>query len=297
MKIEFQNITKQYGQKYALNHLSATLKNGVYGLLGPNGAGKTTLINIFIGTLERDSGKLLVDGKDISSLGTELLTHIGYLPQYPQFYKNFTVEDFMEYICVLKDIPKGVGKQRTAELLEMVNLTEKRKTKIGALSGGMRQRLGIAQAMLNYPDILILDEPTAGLDPQERIRFRNLISRFSENRIVLLATHIVSDVEFIANEVLLMKNGALLKQDKPGNLIQEIADKVWSVTVPDFRLSSAFDNLHISSMIHEPDGVHLRMVSEKQPDDCAVNMTPNLEDVFLYYCNLGAVPPVVVCEV
>lgn len=285
MKIEFQNISKKYGKKYALKNLNAALEHGVYGLLGPNGAGKTTLINILIGVLEKDSGKLLIDGQDVEALGTDFLKHIGYLPQSPQFYKSFTVEDFMEYICVLKDIPGDTGKQRTAELLEKVNLTEARRKKIGALSGGMRQRLGIAQAMLNNPDVLILDEPTAGLDPQERIRFRNLISRFSENRIVLLATHIVSDVEFIANEVLLLKSGTLICQDMPGKLTREMKDKVWALTVPDYRLTSGFDALRISNMIHEADGVHLRIVSEEKPDDCAVHTMPTLEDVFLYHCS------------
>lgn len=285
MIVEFQNITKSYGKKYALNSLNAVMEKGVYGLLGPNGAGKTTLINIFIGILKKDSGNILINGEDVSTLGTEFLSHIGYLPQYPQFYRNFTVDDFMEYICVLKNVPKDMGRKRTEELLEMVNLIENRKKKVGALSGGMRQRLGIAQAMLNNPDILILDEPTAGLDPQERIRFRNLISRFSENRIVLLATHIVSDLEFIANEVLLLKKGTLVRQDKPRELTQEIKDKVWTLTISSYQLSSAYDEMRISNMIHENDGVHLRMISDKQPDSQAVNIMPNLEDVFLYHCS------------
>ncbi len=285
MKTEFQNVSKYYGRKCVLNQFTATLEHGVYGLLGPNGAGKTTLINIFIGILQKSSGSLLIDGQDVEKLGTEFLNHIGYLPQYPQFYKNFTVEDFMAYICGLKDIPKTIGRRRTEELLEMVNLTEHRRKKIGALSGGMRQRLGIAQAMLNRPDILILDEPTAGLDPQERIRFRNLISRFSADRIVLLATHIVPDVEFIANEVLLLKDGILLKQARPGVLTQSIADKVWELTLPDPQMTKQFDAMRISSMIHDADGVHLRMVCENCPDEKASPALPNLEDVFLYYCS------------
>ena len=285
MKAEFQNVSKYYGRKCVLNQFTATLEHGVCGLLGPNGAGKTTLINIFIGILQKSSGSLLIDGQEAEKLGTEFLRHIGYLPQYPQFYKSFTVEDFMAYICVLKDIPKITGRHRTEELLEMVNLTEHRRKKIGTLSGGMRQRLGIAQAMLNNPDILILDEPTAGLDPQERIRFRNLISRFSADRIVLLATHIVSDVEFIASEVLLLKDGILLKQDRPGELTQSIAGKVWELTLPDPQMTKQFDAMQISSMIHDTDGVHLRMVYENCPGKGASPASPNLEDVFLYYCS------------
>ena len=285
MRVEFQNISKYYGRKCVLNQFTATLEHGVYGLLGPNGAGKTTLINIFIGILQKSSGRLLIDGQDVEKLGTEFLGHIGYLPQCPQFYKNFTVEDFMAYICVLKDIPEIAGRQWTEELLEMVNLTEHRRKKIGALSGGMRQRLGIAQAMLNRPDILILDEPTAGLDPQERIRFRNLISQFSADRIVLLATHIVPDVEFIANEVLLLKNGILLKQARSGELTQAIAGKVWELTLPDPQMTKRFDAMQISNMIHDADGVHLRMVCENCPGEEASPALPNLEDVFLYYCS------------
>ncbi len=285
MKAEFQNVSKYYGRKCVLNQFTATLEHGVYGLLGPNGAGKTTLINIFIGILQKSSGRLLIDGQDAEKLGTEFLGHIGYLPQYPQFYKNFTAEDFMAYICVLKDIPETVGRQRTEELLEMVNLMEHRRKKIGALSGGMRQRLGIAQAMLNHPDILILDEPTAGLDPQERIRFRSLISQFSAERIVLLATHIVSDVEFIASEVLLLKNGILLKRGRPKELTQAIAGKVWELTLPDPQAAKRFDAMQISNMSRDADGIHLRMVCENCPAEDASPAPPNLEDVFLCYCS------------
>lgn len=284
MNVEFQKISKSYGQHEVLCDFNAVLSHGIYGLLGANGAGKTTLINIFIGIVKKDSGRLLLDGLEAAKMGTDFLDHIGYLPQYPQFYPNFTVMDFLDYIRVLKGIPKKEGKKRALELLEQVNLTDQYNTKIGALSGGMRQRLGIAQAMLNNPDILILDEPTAGLDPQERIRFRNLIAQFADNRIVLLATHIVSDVEFIANQVLILKNGQCIRQDKPSHLEYEIADKVWSMTLPDFRFNPELDTFLISNMIKEEDGIHLRVISDQKPSNQAVNVQPNLEDVFLYYC-------------
>ncbi|MCE3202447.1 ABC transporter ATP-binding protein [Paenibacillus sonchi] len=287
MDVTFHEISKQYKGKYALQNFSAKLENGIYGLLGNNGAGKTTLINIFVGILRSDSGQILINGVDTRKLGVNFLSNIGYLPQYPQFYKNFEVMDFLKYMCVLKDIPKLQGEKRAKELLEIVNLSGAAGKKIGALSGGMRQRIGIAQAMLNNPDILILDEPTAGLDPQERIRFRNLITKFSENRIVLLATHIVSDIEFIANQVILLKDGQLLKQDTPQTLTDELTGKVWMVTVTDDTLDEKLHRFKISNMLREREGIHLRVIEDEKPDIEAVNVQANLEDVFLYYVGEG----------
>lgn len=287
MKVTFNGISKQYKGKYALKNFTSELDNGIYGLLGVNGAGKTTLINIFVGILKSDQGQILINGKDVRSLGIDFLSHIGYLPQYPQFYKNFEVMDFLRYMCVLKDIPKEIGERRAKELLEIVNLSDAARKKIGALSGGMRQRVGIAQAMLNNPDILILDEPTAGLDPQERIRFRNLITKFSENRIVLLATHIVSDIEFIANQVILLKEGQLLKQDTPQALVRGIEGKVWSVVATDETVDEKLKRLKISNMMREQDEIYLRVIDDEKPDVHAVNVQANLEDVFLYYSGEG----------
>ncbi len=287
MKITFSGISKKYKGKYALKNFTAELDNGVYGLLGTNGAGKTTLINIFVGILKSDEGEVFINGTDVRSLGADFLTHIGYLPQFPQFYKNFEVMEFLKYMCVLKDIPANQGRKRAEELLEIVNLSEAARKKIGALSGGMRQRVGIAQAMLNEPDILVLDEPTSGLDPQERIRFRNLITKFSENRIVLLATHIVSDIEFIANQVILLKNGQLLKQDTPSSLISEMNGKVWSVSATDKTIDEKLKRLKISNMLRERDEIHLRVISDIKPDINAVNVQSGLEDVFLYHFGEG----------
>lgn len=287
MKITFQGITKQYKGKYALKDFNTELQEGVYGLLGTNGAGKTTLINIFVGILKGDAGRVLIDGVDVRKLGVDFLARIGYLPQYPQFYKNFEVMEFLQYMCALKGIPKSQKEQRPKELLEIVNLSEAHHKKIGALSGGMRQRVGIAQAMLNDPDILILDEPTAGLDPQERIRFRNLITKFSQGRIVLLATHIVSDIEFIANEVMLLKKGHLLMQDTPLRLMQSMENKVWSLTVSDEALNENLSSLKISNMLRDHDGVHLRIIGDERPGETAVPVQANLEDVFLYHFGEG----------
>lgn len=287
MKVTFKGISKQYKGKFALQDFSAEMDNGIYGLLGTNGAGKTTLINIFVGILRSDKGQILINDVDARSLGVNFLSQIGYLPQFPQFYKNFEVLEFLKYMSVLKEIPKQQGEKRAKELLEIVNLTGAAGKKIGALSGGMRQRVGIAQAMLNDPAILILDEPTAGLDPQERIRFRNLITKFSENRIVLLATHIVSDIEFIANQVILLKDGRLLKQDAPHALVDGLAGKVWKVTASEDTLDEKLHRLKISNMLREQEEIHLRVINDEKPDIRAVNVQANLEDVFLYYFGEG----------
>ncbi|MCG7437667.1 ABC transporter ATP-binding protein [Lysinibacillus fusiformis] len=283
MKITFKEISKQYNGKYALENFNSELENGIYGLLGANGAGKTTLINIFVGITKSDKGQVLINDVDVRRLGSDFLSQIGYLPQYPQFYKNFEVMDFLLYMCELKGIPKKIGEKRARDLLEIVNLSDVSHKKIGALSGGMRQRVGIVQAMLNNPDILILDEPTAGLDPQERIRFRNLITKFSGNRIVILATHIVSDIEYIANQVIILKDGQLLKQDSPKALISEMEKKVWKVTATDATLDEKLKYLKVSNMMRNKNEIHLRVIDDEKPDVNAINVQSNLEDVFLYY--------------
>lgn len=284
MIIKFNKLSKIYNKKHALNEVTFKICDGVYGLLGTNGAGKTTLINIFMGIIESDGGYISVDDVDIKELGVDFLSQLGYLPQQVQFYKNFSVMEFMNYMSALKGIPKDIGDKRIDELLYTVNLEDAREKKVGALSGGMKQRLGIAQAMLNYPKILILDEPTAGLDPQERIRFRNLISKFSEDRIVIIATHIVSDIEFIANEVIMLKDGKLVVQGKSSELTSKINGFVWNVVIKDKIVPTELKKYQISNIIREKDGIHLRIVSKKKPEPNAIEITPNLEDVFLYYC-------------
>lgn len=284
MEITFDNVSKRYKGKYALKNLTATLHEGVYGLLGENGAGKTTLINIFVGILQSDGGTVQVDGQDVRTLGKEFLSQIGYMPQYPIFYRDFTVMDFLLYMCALKDIPTHAAEDRVLELLGMVNLLDAQEKKIGALSGGMRQRVGIVQAMLSDPKILILDEPTAGLDPSERIRFRNLISRFAQGRTILLATHIVSDVECIAREILLLKKGTLLMQGTPAVLEKNIEGKVWSVTVGANDSALLTDLYCVSNMKQEGENFSLRIVEDGCPSKGAQPVQPNLEDVFLYYC-------------
>ncbi len=284
MQLRFEHLSKKYKGKFALRDFSATLENGVYGLLGTNGAGKTTLINLFMGIIRSNGGQVYVDGKNIRDMGAEYLGNIGYLPQYPQFYKDFSVIEFLRYMCVLKDLPKAQGEARIQELLETVNLTDAASKKVGALSGGMRQRLGIAQAMLSDPGILILDEPTAGLDPRERIRFRNLISQFSENRIVILATHIVPDIEFIANKIILLHEGELLKYDTPTALCTELNGKVWALELDTADVPGELVHYTISGLAREGNGIRLRIIAEAQPHPHAIPVMANLEEVFLYHC-------------
>ena len=280
MKLKIENITKFYGNYQALQEVSISMTEGIYGLLGPNGAGKTTLINILIGILSVNSGTIYLDGENTVHMGSRYFDQVGYMPQYPQFYPNFTVTEFLSYMCQLKGV-KNL-KERINEVLLFVNLQNNCNQRIGALSGGMRQRLGIAQAILNDPKVLVLDEPTAGLDPGERIRFRNLISRLAQGRIILLATHIVSDVECIAKEILLLKKGTIVAQGTPTELEHSIQKKVWELTVSSDDAAFLGDRYCVSNMKQKNQDFMLRIVSDEKPLPCAVLAVPNLEDVFLH---------------
>ncbi|MBB3171618.1 ATP-binding cassette domain-containing protein [Parvibacter caecicola] len=290
MEIRFDNVAKRYKGNYALKDFSATLGEGVFGLLGENGAGKTTLISILVGILRADGGTVRADGRDVGAQGRAFLADLGYMPQYPVFYRDFTVGDFLLYMGALKSLSPALARSRAAELLDTVNLADARDKKIGALSGGMRQRLGIAQAMLSDPKVLVLDEPTAGLDPGERIRFRNLISRFAPGRTILLATHIVPDVECIATEILLLRRGKLLMQGAPGALEQSIAGKVWEVTADLEQSRRLAERCCIGNMKQDGPLFSLRIVSDECPCAGARPAQPNLEDVFLYFCQDGDAP-------
>ena len=290
MEIQFDNVAKCYKGKHALKDFSATLGEGIFGLLGENGAGKTTLISILVGILRADGGTVRADGLDVGTQGREFLADLGYMPQYPVFYRDFTVGDFLLYMGALKSLSPALARSRAAELLDTVNLSDARDKKIGALSGGMRQRLGIAQAMLSDPKVLVLDEPTAGLDPGERIRFRNLISRFAPGRTILLATHIVPDVECIATEILLLRRGKLLMQGAPSALEQSIAGKVWEVTADLEQSRRLAERCCIGNMKQDGALFSLRIVSDECPCAGARPARPNLEDVFLYFCQDGDAP-------
>ena len=283
MELTIDNISKRYDKQYALRDFSVTLQDGVYGLLGPNGAGKTTLINVILGILGADKGKILLDGVEVNKLGNDYYNLLGYLPQYPQFYKNFTGREFLDYMCALKGVDKEKSKEKIDELLQMVHLADAGHKKIGAYSGGMRQRLGIAQALINNPSILILDEPTAGLDPKERIRFRNIISKLSKERIVILATHIVSDVEYIAKEVLIVSEGSLISKGTTKELTQNLEGKVWEVKTDEEHASIMMEKNLVGNIIPINGGYQLRVISSKKPDVTAAQVEPALEDVFLDY--------------
>ncbi len=283
MKLEFDDLTKEFGDFTAVNHINLTMTNGVYGLLGVNGAGKTTLMRMLCTLLKPTSGTICCNGKDIFNMDSEYRKLLGYLPQDFGFYPEFTVEDYLLYIAALKGIRPVVAKKRVKELISKVGLSKAAHKKMKKLSGGMKRRAGIAQAMLNNPKILILDEPTAGLDPNERIRFRNLISELSEDRLVLLSTHIVSDIEYIANEIWLMKDGEVLHKGSIEELINSMTETVWECLVPKNRVSDFMEKYKISNMKSEINQIMLRIISHEKPVENAMRVEASLEDVFLYY--------------
>ena len=283
MELSLDRLTKQYGSKIAVDHISAELAPGVYGLLGANGAGKTTLMRMLCAILESTSGEVLLDGAEITSLGADYRNLLGYLPQDFGYYPGYTAEEFLHYIAALKGIPKGKARKKTKELLEITGLTSAAGKKIKTFSGGMKQRVGIAQALLNNPKILILDEPTAGLDPKERVRFRNLISDYADGRIVILSTHIVADVEAIADKVFLMKKGKFILQGSVPKLTQEAMGKVWELTVPQRESRRYQEEMTVANLRHENGFVTLRIISDEKPAEGAVPCAPVLEDLYLYY--------------
>lgn len=284
MVLTLKNISKSYGEKTALNQVSIELCNGIYGLLGPNGAGKSTLISIIAGLLEASEGKVLCDGVPRKKLKNHYYDYIGYMPQYPGYYGNFTGYEMLDYYGVLKGIKKSDRKKRIWELLKLVNLTEEADKKVKGYSGGMKQRLGIGCAMLNNPKLLILDEPTAGLDPEERIHFRNLLSKISDDKIVIIATHIVSDVELIANKIILLGNGEIVGNGSVGELCEKIKDMVWQLMTEDKAATDSFlREFLVTNIYKEESRYSLRIVSDRRPDENAVSVSPKLEDVYLHY--------------
>lgn len=283
MQLQLQNLSKQYGSKYAVNDVNANFVPGVYGLLGANGAGKTTLMRMICGVLKPTSGDIRLNGKTIDELGEQYYTHLGYMPQDFGFYPDFTAHEFMLYMAAVKGLDKRKAIARTKELLHMVNLSDVADKKIKSYSGGMKQRLGIAQAELNNPSILILDEPTAGLDPKERVRFRNILSNLAKEKIVILSTHIVSDVSYIADTVLMMKQGHFLIQEKMQTVTAGMKGKVWELLVNENTAVEYSRQFSVVNLHHENDMVRLRIINESAPRENAQPVEPNLEDLFLFY--------------
>lgn len=283
MELQLQRLCKQYGTKCAVDNISVNLVSGVYGLLGANGAGKTTLMRMICGVLKPTSGSVYLNGKTMQELGEQYYTHLGYMPQDFGFYPEFTAREFMLYMAAVKGLNKRDAIVRTEKLLDMVNLHDVADKKIKSYSGGMKQRLGIAQAELNDPSILILDEPTAGLDPKERVRFRNIISEFANEKIVILSTHIVSDVSYIADTILMMKQGRFLLQDPIATVTESIRGKVWEVIVDEREAAKYTDQFCVVNLHHKGREVRLRIVDETAPTADAYVVDPNLEDLFLYY--------------
>ncbi len=279
--LDMKNISKKYGRATALKGVNISLDSGIYALLGPNGSGKSTMMNIIAGILPPSDGEVLYNGKSTRSLGSEYRERIGYMPQYPGMYPSFTVRDFLLYMSELKGLPRG-SEGEVDYILRRVELDDCADRKISALSGGMKQRLSLAQAVLGSPEIIILDEPTAGLDPKQRIAVRNFISETASDRTVLWATHIVPDIEGIAREVIILKQGEVTDIAAPEKLIQKMSGKVWSVHVEHNAAEEFRKKYRICSTVPDADGLTLRLLSEGQPCEGAVSLAPTLEDYYLY---------------
>ncbi|GIM34036.1 ABC transporter ATP-binding protein [Paraclostridium bifermentans] len=287
-KLEIVNLTKSYKYKNANENINLVLESGVYGLLGPNGAGKTTLMKQVATLKQPTSGKILYNGKDINTLDENYRAIVGYLPQDFDAYKNFSAKDFLLYIGALKGMDKRTAKEKADKLLKLVGLYDVRNKAISKFSGGMKRRVGIAQALLNDPKILILDEPTAGLDPQERARFRNLLSQIGKETIVILSTHIISDIESVAKETIMIKDGKVLLQGTHKEILDDMNGKVYSIKVKNESEVYAIQNKYkIVSIQRGVEDIELRVISENLITDAdAKSIDPRFEDVYMFYFDL-----------
>lgn len=282
MELLIDCVTKQYKNKIAVDRVSKSLQCGIYGLLGENGAGKTTLMRMICGILEPSGGELRLDGREILQMGEEYRELLGYLPQDFGYYPNFTAQEFLLYIASLKGLSRAYAKKRSRQLLIEVGLENEAKQRIKTFSGGMRQRLGIAQALLNEPKILVLDEPTAGLDPKERVRFRKLIADLGKDRIVILSTHVVSDVEAIADQILVMKQGQIVADGTVEKLEQQIEERVWSYVGTEEEVQELENRYLVANMHHYGGQTEYRIIADEQPFTQAVPVRGTLEDLYLY---------------
>ena len=295
MVLQFHNISKSYGKTRALIDFSAQLTPGVYALLGPNGSGKTTLMNILTGNLKADAGNItFAEGQgqpeNITAMGKRFRKLLGFMPQYPGMYGNFTLEEFLQYVATLKNVGEELPGQQRTELirsqidgvLQAVELSDVAHRRIRTLSGGMKQRLALAQAVLGDPKILILDEPTAGLDPKQRIAVRNYISRISQDKIVIIATHVVSDVEFIAREAIMLKKGVILDSGSPYELTHKIEGQVWQTVVRPEDVKAMQEKFRVVNIQNGEQGAILRILSDAKPTKDSVSVVPSLEDYYLH---------------
>ena len=281
-ELELVNVQKSFKEKIAVKEINVCLQHGIYGLLGENGAGKTTLMRMICGILEPTQGSILCDGMRIQEMGGAFRSLLGYLPQDFGYYEDFSAYRFLHYMAALKAIPEDYAQNKIDELLEMVDLTAVKDKKLKTFSGGMIRRIGIAQALLNNPEILILDEPTSGLDPKERVRFRNIISSLGKNRIIILSTHIVSDVEYIADSIMIMKNGKMIRSGTEEELAEEVKNCVWKCLVPEKEAMELNERYIVSNLKNQGDKVELRIVSKEKPIPDAEPLEVTLEDIYLY---------------
>lgn len=287
MELRVIDLSKSFKTKKAVDEVAFKLEKGIHGLLGANGSGKTTLLRMLCGLLPLDKGNILYDGADALASYATYVSKLGYMPQHFGYYPNHSVYEFLIYMSVLKGMNKEEGKTKVNSLIQSLNLQEQSKKKMKHLSGGMLKRVGIAQALLNDPEILILDEPTAGLDPKERIVFRNLIASLSEQCIVILSTHIVSDIESIADDVLVMKEGKIILHDECQKLLDTMANKVWKVNVSKKEAEQLILKYTIVNSHNQGSESELRIVSDEKPHQQAVSVEADLDDLYLYYFQEG----------
>lgn len=283
MKLEISHVSKKYKNTVALQDVCMELEPGVYGLLGPNGAGKSTLLNIITDNLLEDEGSVLFNGENIHKNEKKYLANLGYMPQQQGLYDDFSAREFLEYMASLKGMKTKEAAKRIEELIEMTNLSEHAYKKLGAFSGGMKQRILIAQALLADPKVLILDEPTAGLDPRERIRIRNLISGVAKDKIVIIATHVVTDVEYIAKKIILLKAGKVEAVQEIGEILERLDGKVYEVFVLEEELEELQKKYQISNIMREKDGLSVRIITDDPLEgETVTKAKPTLDDLYLY---------------
>lgn len=281
MKLVFNKVSKTYGKTKALIEFSSELEPGIYALLGPNGSGKSTLMNILTDNLKADSGKIYYDGEDVLKMGVRFREKIGFMPQYPGMYGNFTAEKFLWYMSALKGMKKEDAKKSIPDILEAVELSDVAHHKIASFSGGMKQRLALAQAVLGDPKVLVLDEPTAGLDPKQRIAIRNYISRIAFDKIVIIATHVVSDIEYIARDVIMLKKGTVVDSGSPAELITKMEGKVYNVPMLEQEVSEFQKKYRVVNISKTEGCAVLRTISDTNPTENSICITPTLEDYYL----------------